>query len=220
MKNSIFNGYSYFAVGILVLTVLTSFTRLTCPIDGGTGVISGAEALKVTDVEYVLVDSKIYDTGCAETYSDYTYSVNVSLTNDTAASEVGALVVKFYHPLAVKGAVDLATALQILADQQEAQVQSVTVTEEVSKGGLITTFIAPPVATKLIYVDIPANTSQTVEETIQFRGFGYAEILGLISNGTTHVVSVAPPVDAITCPYSHGTGKVPLTEWLRLKAGI
>lgn len=219
MKFPISSGYVYFAVGLLLVTVLTSI-KLTCPVDGGTGVITGAGGLKVTDIEYELVDFKTFDTGCQEIYSDFTYAVNISLVNETIIAMPGALLVKFYHPSAVKGSVDLATAIKQRAEEQEAQEQEVIVTEEVSKGGVITTFMAPPVATQLIFVDIPANTAETIEETIQFRGFGYEGITGIGIGGATHAGTVAPPVNTIICPYSQGTGKVTLTEWLRIKAGV
>ena len=219
MKLPISRGYVYFATGLLLVTLLTS-VRLTCPIDGGTGIIAGAQGLKVIDIEDQLLDFKIYDTGCAEIYSDFTYAVNISLVNETSITQVGALLVKFYHPSAVKGSVDLATATKIRAEEQEIGEQEVNVTEEVSKGGLVVTFTKAPVATKLIFVELPANTAKTLEETIQFKGFGYQEIAGFGMEGVSHNVSVAPPVEIIICPYSRGTGKVSLTEWLRLKAGV
>ncbi len=219
MKLPISRGYVYFATGLLFVTLLTSI-RLTCPIDGGTGVISGAQGLKVIDIEDQLLYFKIYDTGCAEIYSDFTYAVNISLVNETSITQVGALLVKFYHPSAVKGSVDLATATKAMAEEQEIGEQEVKVTEEVSKGGVVVTFTKAPVATKLVFVEMPAKTAQTLEETIQFKGFGYQEIAGFGMEGVSHNVSVAPPVETIICPYSHGTGKVSLTEWLRLKAGV
>ncbi|MDO8716516.1 MAG: hypothetical protein Q7J73_06890 [Dehalococcoidales bacterium] len=219
MKIPFSSGYVYFSVGVLALTVIT-LMRLTCPVDGGTGVIAGAQGLKVIDIEDQLLDFKIYDTGCAEIYSDFTYAVNISLVNETSITQFGALLVKFYHPSAVKGSVDLATATKIMAEEQEIGEQEIKVTEEVSKGGMVVTFTKPPVATKLIFVKMPAKTAQTWEETIQFKGFGYQEIAGFGMEGVSHNVSVAPPVETIICPYSHGTGKVSLTEWIRLKAGL
>lgn len=218
MKLPISSGYIYFATGLLLVTALTSI-RLTCPIDGGTGVIKGAEGVKVTAIDSELVDFKTFDTGCAEIYSDFTYSVNVSLVNETTISRAGALLVKFYHPLAVEGT-DAATARRERAEEMEAPEEEIVLTEEVGKGGVIVTFIRRPEATKLIFVEIPAKTAKTVAETIQFRGFGFEEITGFGVGGITHTLSVAPPQEGVVCPYSHGTGRVPLTEWLRLKAGF
>jgi len=216
---SISKGYVYFAIGILLMTALTS-VNLTCPVDGGTGVIKGAEGLKVTDIEDTLIGFETFDTGCAEIYSDFTYSVNISLVNETNIKRFGALEVKFYHPSAVKGAVDIAEAIKIKSEELETPVSEIVLTEETSKGGVITTFTATPVATQLVYVEIPANTAKTVEETIHFRGFGFKGATGFGVGGVSHAVSVAPPKDVIKCPYSHGTGKVNLTEWLRIKAGV
>ena len=219
MKIPFSSGYIYFAVGSLLITVLT-LMRLTCPIDGGTGVITGAEGVTLVDIEDKLLDFKIYDTGCAEIYSDFTYAVNISLLNETSISRFGALLVKFYHPSAIKGAVDIATATKQRAEEQEIGEQEVIVTEELSKGGVIVTFTRAPAATKFIFVEIPPNSAKTVEEIIQFKGFGYQEIEGFGMEGVSHNISVAPPVETIICPYSHGTGKVSLTEWIRLKAGL
>lgn len=219
MKLPISSGYVYFATGLLLVTILTSVS-LTCPICDGTGVIAGAQGIKVIDIEDQLLDFKIYDTGCAEIYSDFTYAVNISLINETSVTEAGALLVKFYHPSAVKGSVDLATATKAIADEQEIGEQEVKVTEEVSKGGMVVTFTKAPVATRLVFVEMAANTAKNWEETIQFKGFGYDQIAGFGNEGVSHNVSIAPPVEAIICPYSGGTGKVSLTEWLRIKAGV
>lgn len=217
VKVSVSSGYIYFAMGVMLLTALT-FARLTCPIDGGTGVITGAEGLKVVDIDDKLIDYKIFDTGCQEIYSDFTYTVNISLVNEASVPRLGALLVKFYHPSAVKSSVNIETAIRQRAEEQEAPEQAVVVTEEVSKGGMIATFTKRPVATKLVFVEISARTAETVEETMNFRGFGYEEIVGFGTEGAKHAVSIAPPVETIICPYSRGTGKLPLIEWLKLKA--
>ena len=218
MKIPFSSGYTYFSMGVLLLTVIT-LTRLTCPVDGGTGILNGVEGVKVIDIEDKLLDFKIYDTGCAEIYSDFTYAVNISLVNETSISRYGALLVKFYHPSAVKGT-DAATARRERAEEQEAPEEEIVLTEEVGKGGVIITFTRRPAATKFVFVEIPANSAKTVEEIIQFNGFGYQEIAGFGMEGVSHNISVAPPVETIICPYSHGTGKVSLTEWIRLKAGV
>ncbi len=219
MKFSQVSGYVYFGVGVILLTALTGL-NLTCPVDGGTGRIPGAAGLKVTDVEYTLDKFQTFDTGCAEIYSEFTYTVNITLTNDSSAPATGALELKFYDPDAVKGTMDLAAAIAQRALEQEVPESEITVTEEVSKGGQIATFLAPPVQTKFLTVEIPPKTTTTIKNVVDFRGFGFSEVSKFGSSGVTHTVSVAPPVDAIACPYSHGTGKVSLTEWIRLKAGL
>lgn len=219
MKYSDFSGYVYFGVGVVLLTVVTGI-KMTCPVDGGTGHISGASNLQVTDLEYSLDKFQTFDTGCAEIYSDFTYTVNVTLKNSTAEPVAGALLVKFYDPNAVQGMMSLADVIAQRAAEQEVAESQIFVTEEVSKGGQVATFMALPVASNFIFVEIAADTTKTFPEVINFRGFGFSEVSQFSNGGITHVVSVAPPVDAIVCPYSLGTGKVDLTEWLRLKAGV
>jgi hypothetical protein len=219
MKYSDIQGYVYFGVGVLLVTAVTGL-KMTCPIDGGSGRITGAGGLKVTDVEYTLDKFQTFDTGCAEIYSEFTYTVNVTLENTSSAASAGALLVKFYDPDAVKGTMDLADALAQKAFEQEVAENTVFITEEVSKGGQIATFLASPVASNFVFVEVPAGTTKNVQEVINFRGFGFSEVSKFGSSGVTHAVSVAPPTEAIVCPYSHGTGKVSLTEWIRLKVGL
>ena len=173
----------------------------------------------VKDIQGKLLDFKIFDTGCQEIYSDFTYSVNITLVNETSILRAGALLVKFFHPAAVKGA-EAETARRARAEELDIHEEEVVLTEEVGTGGQIITFTRPPVATKFVFVEVPAGTTKTIEEAVQFRGFGLEEISGFGTEGVTHVLTVAPPSESITCPYSHGTGKVPFTEWLRLKAGV
>ena len=219
MKFSDISGYVYFGVGVILATVVTVL-KVTCPIDGGTGYISGAGGLVVTDLEYTLDKFQTFDTGCAEIYSDFTYSVNVTLENSSSTTASGALLVKFYDPDDVKGTMDLAEVIRQRALEQEVPEDQIFVTEEISKGGHVATFLALPVASKFIFVEIPPGTTRTIPEVIDFRGFGFTEVSKVGASGLTHAVSVAPPMDAIVCPYSHGTGKVSLTEWIRLKVGV
>ncbi len=219
MKFSDISGYVYFGLGIILVTVVTGL-KMTCPIDGGTGHIAGAGGVRVTDLEYTLDKFQTFDTGCAEIYSEFTYTVNVTMENNLSTVAVGALLIKFYDPDAVKGTMDLAAAIALRAQEQEVAEDQVFITEEVSKGGQIATFLALPVSSKFIFVEIPPNTTRTVHEVIDFRGFGYTEVSKFGMSGVTHAVSVAPPVDSIVCPYSLGTGKVSLTEWIRLKVGV
>lgn len=212
------SGYVYFGVGVILITLLTGL-KVTCPVDGGTGNIVGAGGLQVTDVDYTLDNFQIFDTGCAEIYSDFDYTVNLTVKNPYSTTTSGALLIKFYDPDAVKGTMSLEEAIARRAEEQEMPEDQIFITEEVSKGGQVATFLTLPVSSKFLFVEVPPNSSQNVHESINFRGFGFTEVSKFGSYDVSHAVSVAPPVDAIVCPYSRGTGKVSLTEWLRLKAG-
>lgn len=219
MTFSKISSYVYFSVGVVLLSAVT-LLQLTCPVDNGTGKISGAGGLTVTDLQYTLDKFEIFDTGCAEIYSEFAYSVNITVENPRSSPAVGALLVKFYDPDAVKGTQSLEDAIAAIALEQEIAENQIFITEEVSRGGQVATFLSLPVSSKFIFVDVPPNSSKTVLEQVSFRGFGFTTVSKFGQTGDTHAVSVAPPVDSITCPYSRGTGKVSLTDWLRLKAGV
>jgi|TARA_B100000315_G_scaffold58871_4_gene53424 hypothetical protein len=219
MKIPVSSSHIYFTIGVLLVTAFTSFTWFTCPVDGGTGILTGAELLKVTDIESELIDYEIFDMGCAEVYSDFTYTIKLSLLNETAVTRGGILLVKFYHPSAVEVTTE-AEAVRIHAVQQEQQEAEVVLAEAVGKGGGIITTTKRPVATKLVVVEVPPGTAKTIEETVRFQGFGFEQIIRFGLTGVTHTLSVAPPQESIACPISYGTGSVALPEWLRLKAGL
>jgi hypothetical protein len=218
MKFSKISSYVYFGLGVVLLTVASAI-KVTCPVDHGTGRIAGAAYVQVTDVEYSLDKLQTFDTGCAEIYSDFTYTVNITFKNTSQSASAGALLVKFYDPDAVKGTMDLADAIAQIAAEQEVPESAITVSEEISKGGQVATFLALPVATQFVFVEVPGGANKTITQTINFRGFGFTEVSKFGSSGVTHVVSVAPPTQAIVCPYCNGTGKVDFPEWLRLTAG-
>jgi hypothetical protein len=72
-------------------------------------------------------------------------------------------------------------------------------------------FLGPPLEEIPIFVEIPAETAETIEEIVVLNG------LGLFDG--THRISVKIP-NEIVCPYSDGTGKVPITEWLWIRANV
>ena len=212
MKFSVPSGYVYFATVVLLVTALTSFVSFTCPVDGGTGVIAGLKGVDITDIEGELINFETYETPCAEIYSAFTYAVKISLVNKTTTPANGALVVKFYDTEAKSGNLEVALTKRAMVGAAELPGGEMELTlEEVSEGGMVSTFIRPPEAQRLFFVSVSPESVKTVEKTISFGGFGFQAI--------THTLS-ATAAEQTVCPYSNGTGKVPLTEWLRLKAGV
>jgi hypothetical protein len=213
MKISVPRGFVYFFIGALLFGVLTASFKVTCPIDKGTGVIAGAQSVEVVDIEGKLIDFKTFDTGCEEAFSEFTYAVKISLVNKTTTPGFGMVAVNFYHPATVgKDYANLQAAIREKAIDMELPEQEVVLLEEeVSTGGVILVFVGRPVATKLVFVEIPAEMTKTIEETIQFRGFGLEQI--------THTVSSKIEGETV-CPFCRGEGKLYIIEWLKIKAGV
>jgi len=206
-------GFVYFFIGALLLGVLTTSFEVTCPIDKGTGVIAGSKSVQVTDVEGKLIDFKTYDTGCEEAFSEFTYAVKISLVNKTTTPGFGLVAINFYRPEAVgKEYANLQEAIREKAIDMELPEQEVVLMEEeVSTGGVILVFMGRPVATKLVFVEIPTEMAKTIEETIQFRGFGLEQI--------AHTLSSKVEGETV-CPFCRGKGKLSVIGWLKIKAGV
>ncbi len=204
MKFRVPGAYVYFVFGVILVGALT-LIEVPCPIDGGTGVITGARGVEVTGVEAELVELKTIDLGCGELYNEYTYAVKISLVNDTTTAVYGFIVVNFYDPEAILMApdasdeewLDYAAIFGMLGLEWE-EVPAETV-------------IGKPIAGSPIFVEIPAESTLSVERSFSFSGFGLQEI--------THKILVMTQEEKL-CPYSGGTGKVPITEWLNIKAKV
>ena len=192
MKIRVSSAYVCFVIGVLLVGALT-LIEVPCPIDKGTGVITGAKGLKVTGVEGEFVDFNVIDLGCGGVYYEFTYAVKISLVNEATTPSYGGLVVKFYDPESV---------FEQLIVNRTGYVHN-------SVEGLA--FLGPPIAGIPIFVEIPAETARTIERIIVFDGFWY-EVM-------THTISVEI-ADEIVCPYCGGTGKVPIIEWPRIKANV
>lgn len=192
MKIRVSSAYVWFFSVVLLVAAVT-FIEVTCPIDRGTGVITGAKGLRVTGIEAELVDYKILALGCGYDWQQFTYAVNISMVNETTTQSHGGIVVTFYNP--------------------EAAVTGIISGEE---GGAVLEeyaleLLGPPIERVPIFVEIPAETARTIERVIVFNG--------LFLYGETHTILVRM-ANEIVCPYSHGTGKVPITEWLMIKTNV
>lgn len=198
MKIRVYKSYLVFVLGVILVGPLT-FMEVPCPIDNGTGVIAGASGLEVGGVEGELIDLKTLELGCAEVYDEYTYAVKISLVNETTTPIYGAILLKFLVPA------------EALAVKRITRLELDGVVDLPSEAELLARFPGPPPMAMLIFVEIPAETTKVVEEIIVFQGFR------LYSKHHRIVVEIA---GEIVCPYSGGTGKVPITEWLRIKASV
>jgi len=183
--------YFSFVVGALLVGTLTTI-EVPCPMDGGTGFITGAKGLEIKGVESELVDYEFFSLGCGLEWEKFTYAVNISAVNETATPSHGGIAITFYDP---------ETAVEPIAGGESAGVLEELALE----------FLGPPIVRIPIFVEIPAETAETIEEIAVF--------MGLRLYGETHGISVKM-VKEIVCPYSDGTGSVPITEWLWIKANV
>ena len=173
--------------------------EVPCPIDGGTGVITGAKGLEVKGVEGELVDFEFFDLGCGEIFNEYTYAVKISLVNETTTPIYGGIVLKFVDP-------DVALAVKRIT-----RLELDGVVDLPSEAELLARYPGPPIMGTPIFVEIPAETAETIEEIMRFTGFGFEKM--------TYSIFV-DMVKEIVCPYDGGAGKVPITEWLWIKANV
>jgi hypothetical protein len=184
-------SYIFFVLGVILVVTLT-LIEVPCPIDGGTGVITGARGLVVKEVESELVDYEYFGLGCGLPWEKFTYALNISVVNETTTPIHGGLIVTFYNP-------EAEVAAPVLGEGGD-------VVEE-----LALEFLGPPIERQLIYVEIPAETAKTIDDIV--------ELVGLRLYGETHRIGVKMAGE-IACPYSGGTGKVPITDWLRIKVSV
>jgi hypothetical protein len=210
---SVNRGYVIFVIGVLLFGVLTAPFKVTCPLDKGTGVITGTTGMKVINVEGNLVNSRSFEMACATIWNEFTYDVKVSLMNEAKTPGFGTIMVKFYDPSAVgKVYSDYSAAIQEKSIEAEALEETALIlTVEMSTGGAFITPVLSQRATKLIIFAIPPETTKTIEETVTIWGWEWQE--------QTHTLT-AGLVEQTACPYCQRTGKLPITEWLKIKAGV
>lgn len=68
----------------------------------------------------------------------------------------------------------------------------------------------------LVYIDIPPGAVDTIQKVLVYAGGAPSDVFRI---GVPQRLEVETAKD-IECPICDGTGKVPITEWLRIKAGV
>lgn len=204
-------GYVFFITTTLLFAVLTSPFEVTCPLDKGTGTIVGTMGMAVKSVEATQLEHRTFEMGCATIWDEFTYKVTVTLENTLTAPGFGTAMVKFYEPLAI-GQVFASLEEAIQQKYVEAEsLEEIMLTEEISTEGKLVVPVRSQRETKLLFFGVPANSTKTIEDTITIWGWEWDE--------EEHVVT-AVLVNQTMCPYCKGTGKLPITEWLKIKAGV
>jgi hypothetical protein len=187
MKAKIFNAYTGFVLGITLIAAIT-FIPLTCPACGGTGVVTGAKSLQVAGVEADLI--KHYELGlqCGWDFERYTYDVRVQVENKTANEAFGTIMVTFHNPSDV---------ISIVVEREDEEV--------------LQTYTGKTLESFPIFVQIPAETTRTIEKTIVFDGVS----LNLFQVDKHQIEAYTE--SEFTCPFHGKKAVVILPEWFRLK---
>jgi hypothetical protein len=213
LKFTMHSGYAVFIVGALAFGLLTRPYEVTCPLDHGTGVIKGTTGLQIGDVGETLLKHRTFEMACATIWDEFTYYITVSLVNDSSSPGFGTIMVKFYDPTAIgKVYESMADALQQKSVEAEAYEETgLILTVETSTGGTMVTPVMSQRATKLVFFSIAPKSTKSYEQQITIMGWDWPE--------QSHIVT-ASLVNQTICPYCNGTGKLPVTEWLKIKAGV
>jgi hypothetical protein len=207
-------AYICFALGVILVGALT-LIEVPCPIDKGTGVITGAKGLKITGVEAELVDFFQSELGCGEEWVVFTYVVNISVVNETTTPIYGGIVLTFYDPeTAFIGPFETENPIYFEAENPIYMDEGADI--PVVAGAV--EYVGEQIVRIPILVEIPAETAETIEENIVFEVFNDLRDVHELY-GKPHSIYVKT-AEAMVCPYSGGTGKVPITEWLRIKTKV
>lgn len=211
MKTRVNPGYALFMAGVVLFASLTTPLKVTCPLDKGTGVITGTMGIEVQGIEGKLINHRTFEMACSTIWDEFTYEVSVSLVNKTKSPGFGTVMLKFYEPAAI-GRTYSSLEEYIQAQSTVAEsVEEIMVGAETGTGGTLVEPIRSQRASKLLFFNIPAETTKTIQDTIIVWGWEWTE--------ESHVLT-ASFVNQTKCPYCQGTGKLTVLEWLKIKAGV
>jgi hypothetical protein len=187
MKNKIFNAYTYFVAGLVLITGAT-FVKIECPACHGTGRISGVSGMEVKSIEAELVNHYELGMECGWDYERFTYDVELTMENYRETAAWGVILVTFHDP-------------------EESYIIRVEVDDaEVDKEVTGQTLLSYP-----WFVEVPAKTIQTFKRQVNFQGVTL-EFFG----GVEHLIK-ANIASSYTCPFHGEDARVVLPEWLRLR---
>jgi len=187
MRAKLFNAYTYFILGVVLITVLT-FIELPCPACGGTGIIKGVTSIKIAEFETELLDHYELGMECGWDYERYTYNVKLTVENPTSTESWGVILITFHDPDA---------AYQITVEVEDEEV--------------VQEFRGETLAAFPMFIEVPAGSIQTVEEVMMFEGITL-EFFGV----ELHQID-ANLASEFVCPFHDASAKVSLPDWLRLR---
>ena len=188
MKSKIFNAYSLFITGLLLVTGVT-FVKLDCPVCDGTGRVTGISGVEILSIKAELVSHTELAIDCGWDYERFIYDMELTIENYTGSTAAGVVLVTFHDP-------DETYTIQVEINDEE-------VDQEVN-GAILLTY--PWI------VEVPAGTTQVFTHQVIFDGVTLA-----FFGGREHLV-VADTNTSYPCPFHDaGETKVSFPEWLRLR---
>ena len=186
-KNRIFNAYTYFVLGLALITGMT-LVQLPCPACGGTGTVKGVTSLEVAGVEAKVVDHVELGIECGWDYERYTYDVKLSVTNKSSSPSYGVIMVTFHDP-----------------------GEAYSMPQEVDDESVTAQFTGETLEAFPFFVEVGPNRTEVFEKEVQFSGI----TLQLFTAISHQVEAIA--ASEFPCPFHGATATVAFTEWLRLR---
>jgi hypothetical protein len=187
MKSKVFNAYTAFVLGTVLLAAVT-FVQLTCPACHGTGIVHGVQGLEITGVDATLVEHKELGMNCGWDWERYKYDVKVSVINRTTAQAWGVVMVNISNP-----------------------TESFWVEMEMEDEEVMVEFSGETLKSYPIFVEVPPSGSKVVEDTLLYEGVTL-KLFGEEKHWFEAVTASEFP-----CPFHGAKATVPFTEWLRLR---
>ena len=187
MKAKIFNSYTYFLFGLVLVTV-ASFVPVPCPACGGTGIIEGTTGISVKDIEAELVSHYELGMDCGWDFENYTYDVTLTVENWTSTESYGIILVTFHDP-------DASYTLTVEEEDEEVDIEV--------RGA---TLLSYPV-----YVELEPRSEKVIEKRMKFEGVTL-EFFG----NKDHLIE-ANLASQFACPFHEEKATVTFPEWLRLR---
>lgn len=187
MKNKVFNAYTGFVLGAVIIGALT-FVQLPCPACNGTGTVHGVRGLETGEVEATLVSHKELGMNCGWDYERYNYTIKVPVTNRTTAMAWGVIMINISNPTD-------SYWMKMEEEDEEVMVE----------------FTGETIKSYPVFVEVPASSSKIVETSILYEGVTL-KLFGEEMHWFEAVTATEFP-----CPFHQEKATVPLTEWLRLK---
>ena len=191
-------AFTLFFIPVILVGVLTT-VRLTCPLDQGTGILTAVKDLKAESVEMELIGMEnilVPPTGYVNEHwvSEYTYTVNILLINETTKLSQGNVALIF----------DRRFSSQYIA---EMDLDVLNPDDEVRDS-------TPSPLLFSVYVEVPAGTTKNYEIVYTFRDLPFIDI-PIEFQVQPHGAIIEPGIYGLPCPTSGGTGKLSVAEWLQ-----
>ncbi len=187
MKKKLFNTYTCFILGLVLVTGAT-FVKVPCPACEGTGTIPGVTGIDIKGIEAELINHHELGMDCGWDYERFTYDVKLTLENRTQSDSYGIIMVTFHDP-------DDSYQIMVEIDDDELYVDVAGAT----------------LASNPVFVELPGGATEVIEKRMLFEGVTL-EFFG----GREHQIE-ANIASNYNCPFHGGDASVPFPEWLRLR---